>query len=178
MQPAAKMARPSAVAVRLPYMSNRALSAVLDLAKKEKLPEAASARSQRRVRDADCKQQTPYGPLHQAVWLEDHNGEQVRMEIQHPWAMLYYAVSMSEGLSKLLQQMERTTSITNPVQLVFYGDEVHPGNPLANTHGRKIWAFYWTLLHFGGAAMSDEDACMNSANHMHLQQLCCSTDVE
>ena len=102
----------------------------------------------------------PYGKLHQEIWVENQKGKQVRVEIQHPWAMLYYAAMMSEGLSKLLQQMERSTSFSNPVQVVFYGDEVHPGNPLANTHGRKIWAFYWTLLNFGGAAMSDEDACM------------------
>ena len=99
--------------------------------------------------------------------MEGHDGQQVRVETQHPWTMLSYAARMSEGLSKLLKHMEKSTSIANPVQLVFYGDEVHPGNPLANTHGRKIWAFYWTLLHFGGAAMSDEDAWVHTDCESH-----------
>ena len=151
-----KCARPSALQSRLPFISGNALSSVLSIAKAEALPQAVSTRSIRRARDKDVQAETPYGKLHQVIELPGEE-KPIQVEIQHPLAMLYYMSSESKCFSTMLASAAASSSPASPLHIVLYADEVHPGNVLAVTSERKIWAWYWTCLEFGAAALSDED---------------------
>ena len=151
MEPARKLAKPDCLQGRLPYISSSALSSVLKLVKCEEIPEATSARSLRRARDNTVDTNTPYGKLHQKVTIKD-----AELEVQAPLPMLHHLCETSACFSKLMQALPQC-SPTSPLQLVIYADEVLPGNPLAVTQERKLWCFYWTILEFGSAVLSDED---------------------
>lgn len=155
----AKYPRPHALQSRLPFISGNALAGLLRIAKDESLPQAASTRSLRRVRDKDVHVDTPYGKLHQVIELPGKEGP-IQTEIQHPLAIIYYMASVSECFSTLLASAAASSSPACPLHIVLYADEVHPGNVLAVTSERKIWAWYWSCLEFGAAALADEDTDM------------------
>lgn len=157
-EPRAKAARPASLYSKLPFVSGRALSALLSLAKKEKLPEATSRRTLQRGRDKDCHTLTPYGPLHRNIEIEDTSGATMSIEVQDPLAMLYQVCISSMCFSSLLQPLLVGTSPTKPLGIIMYCDEVLPGNPLAVKTERKIWAWYWTIHELGQAALSNEDS--------------------
>ena len=158
-EPKPKMARTSCLQSRLPFIYSNGLSAILRLAKDEALPEATSRRSLQRARDKDVQVDTPYGKLHQTIDLDTVAGDVVHAEIQHPLAMLHRVCATSTGFSSLLQKSlgSKPNTPASPLRLVFYTDEVLPGNPLAVKNERKLWAFYWTILDLGPAALSHEE---------------------
>ena len=157
MEPCRKSARSSPLQSKLPYISGNALSAVLKVLQEEGVPKAISRRTLGRQRDKFCMVSTPYGQLHRKFVLDTHAGTQVEVELQHPWAMLYHTAKSSERLSNMLKTFAASASPTNPLQIIIYGDEIMPGNALAITQGRNVWAFYWSCVQFGSAALSDEE---------------------
>lgn len=151
----------------LPFMSQSSLSAVIDRVRKQGLPGCAtSARSIRRNRDAMIGEIGPYGPLHKKVPMAGN----LQLEVQDPAAMLA-RVAATPGLRGLLH---RARSFPPPWHLVLYSDEVSPGNPLGYIGGRKTWAVYWSVLEFGQAALSSEDAF---GSHKCVHSSCFSTIV-
>ena len=72
-------------------------------------------------------------------------------------------------VSAICWPLALSSSPTTPLTLCLYADEVLPGNPLAVTTDRKLWCFYWTVLEFGSAALSNEDmqTCMHGHMHVH-----------
>ena len=164
MEPAKKAARTSCIQARLPFISSRALSILLQLAKDEDLPQSTSRRSLRRARDKDVQVKTPYGELHQHIRIEAGAGKEVEVEVQHPYAMLWHTCRHSQGLASLLHPILSSpeNGPAKPLSLILYMDEVMPGNPLAVTAERKLWAVYWSILELGSAALSqeDNDGCM------------------
>ena len=169
--PPSKIARHSELSAfrqRLPYVSQRALAAVLAEAQRGPLPAVRSSRAVRRARDAVVVQETPYGPLHRKI-----NVGGLECEIQNPQAFLWCATSQSTALSNLmLRTAERSPcSQANPWRLMLYFDEVSPGNQLAYRNSRKLWAAYWTIADFGASAISKEDMYQNVACCM-FQNLC------
>ena len=172
-RPVAKSARPSGRQASLPHSSGSALSALLNIVKTDPdmLPGATSQRSLRRIRDADAMVDTPYGKVHQQMEFasSDTSKKPIILEYQHPLAMLYHACMHSACLSNLLAPLALSSSPTTPLTLCLYADEVLPGNPLAVTTYRKLWWFYWTVLEFGSATLSNEDmqTCMHGHMHVH-----------
>lgn len=171
-EPKPKAARTSCIQARLPYISSNGLSAILRLAKEEALPEATSRRSLQRARDKDVFVETAYGKVHQTIDLDTVAGDVCHVEVQHPLAMLHRTCATSIGFSSLLQQSLEASpnSPTSPLRLVFYCDEVLPGNPLAIKTDRKLWAFYWSILNLGPAALSHEE---NVHSISGIVALCC-----
>ena len=167
-QPATKSARPAGLQAQLPHISTSALSALLKIVKTnpDVVPEAASSRSLRRVRDEDAMVDTPYGKVHQTTSFANSDTAKapITIEYQHPLAMLYHACMHCACLSNLLGPLAASSSPSKPLSICFYTDEVLPGNPLAVTTDRKLWCFYWSVLEFGSAALSNEEihtqACM------------------
>jgi hypothetical protein len=143
---------------KLPYVSHRALTAILKIAENEPLPTIGSRSSIGRARDEVVTETTPYGPLHQSVSVETLTGGSFSFEVQHPLAMLHKACACSGDFASLMAQTLAATqpSVASPWSIVIYADEVLPGNQLAYKSARKVWAFYWTILELGSAAHSDE----------------------
>ena len=134
---------------KLPFVSGRALEAILQVAKEDELPDGCSRSTFRRARETMVKTITIYGPLHHTV---DIDGTDV--EVLNPFAALWYAANKCSGFAALL---DRAAQHKQPWHIVLYADEVLPGNQLAHKAARKTWCWYWTIIEFGPAALSDED---------------------
>ena len=137
---------------QVPHVSQSALSAILKIAADQRLPQLMDRKSIRTARDLHVGTQTPYGALHQQI--TDASGKV--FEVQHPFAMLWLACNTSPAISLLVQRLP-DSSPAEPLSIVFYADEVSPGNQLSHHNARKSWAFYWSVYQFGPAAMSSDD---------------------
>ena len=144
----------------MPFVSQAALSTILQIARSEQLPTESHRWQLRASRDAICNGHTQYGQLHQVIDIELCDGTFLQLEVQHPFCMLHEATRTSKSLSLLIMRTYRRTrpTPTAPWRLVFYNDEVTPGNVLAHCTTRKIEACYWSVLDWGSAALSDEAA--------------------
>ena len=98
---------------------------------------------------------TPYGALHQRLRVS----EAFEVEYQHPAAMFYHLCQTSARMSALVARAAaaKPSTLSRPWSVVLYADEVLPGNQLAYKNNRKMWAFYWTVLEFTSAGLSDEE---------------------
>ena len=152
MDRASKAHRVGALRSQLPFVSQSALGAVLKLARDGELPEVSGRNEIRGARDAMCMVMTPFGTLHQKVVVAGG----VEIEVCTPAAMLWHA----SRLAPIQRLLERALRQPGPLHVVLYADEVSPGNQLAHKQARKTWAWYWSVLEFGPAALASEVACV------------------
>jgi hypothetical protein len=154
-----------ALKASLPYISQSALAALFKFAKDNTLPDITTRDALRGARFQYVHQDTPYGTIHQRLALSDT----VSTEVQHPMAMLYHCTKHSTNFSHLMRRtvMEHPVSMVSPWNIIFYSDEVSPGNQLAYAHRRKTWAVYWSFLEFG-PALSSEDASQHADANFRL----------
>ena len=148
-----KMAKLQSLRSRLPYVSQTALHALLEIAKSEELPSVSSRRVVREARDCLTSQKTSHGLMHKQLHIGGCD-----LEYQNPFAMLAHMSAESTHLSSLMRRAfaERPCSSTQPWTLVVYLDEILPGNQLAHKNERKMWGVYWSILEWGPAVLSDE----------------------
>ena len=149
---------------KLPFISQSALSQILKIAAREPLPTLSSAQAIRKCRDTRVATLTPYGAIHQT---KVHAISGKTFEFQHPFAMLYYVCKVSAVMSKLVSQLP-PSSPDAPLSMIFYTDEISPGNQLSYKNKRKTWGLYWSIFELGAAALSCEDIHM----HCRPQQSC------
>ena len=156
----AKRARLLDLRTRLPYCSHSALAALLRIAETEELPVGSSRQDIAAARDSVTDVDTPYGKLHQQLKIPSTSGNELTLEIQAPFPSLWQACRVSAAFSAMLQRMHaaKPSSLEEPWKLVLYCDEVLPGNQLGYKSARKFWAFYWSILEFGSATLSNEAA--------------------
>ena len=154
----AKLAKLQSLRSRLPYISQTALSSLLRVAAHEPLPIGSSRSDIRAARDTAVQHLTPYGPVHQHIEVTGKSDTPVKLEVQHPFAMLHKVCSVSNCMSNLVARVAEANppSVASPWKLILYTDEVLPGNQLAYRNARKMWAIYWSILEFG-SALADED---------------------
>ena len=128
----------------------------MTIAQHEPLPELASRRAIRSARDDAVKLVTPYGALHQIA--EFPGARPVKLEVQHPFAMLYHSCKSSASWSTLVKNLaaSRPPTVLDPWHVILYCDEVLPGNQLVYKNARKLWAVYWSIREFGNAVLADE----------------------
>ena len=151
----------------IPFVSQSALVPVLRIAQAKDLPKIGRRAAAREARDKFIFKKTPYGPIHQVV--PDKFGR--RFEVQHPFAMMWHLCHTSLAMTNLMKSLPPSSS-SNPLSLVFYCDEVTPGNQLSYRNMRKVWAFYYSILQFGVAALSCEDIAVHAAYSMHAVHAC------
>ena len=156
-----KCARVSQLQSTLPFLSGRALSALLTQLSPEDLQSGRTANAirhnLREERDAIVKSSTPFGPLHQTITAKTKDGT-LPIEVQHPLAMLHYLSARSSSLADLISRAAAANppSHSRPWHIVLYTDEVLPGNQLAHKTQRKSWHWYWSIAEWGAAALADE----------------------
>ena len=82
----------------------------------------------------------------------------VKLEVQHPAAMLYHACFVSASFRNMVRRAvaKAPPSPAAPWNFIFYADEISPGNQLAHKNKRKVWGFYCSLLEFGSTALDHE----------------------
>ena len=167
----AKRQRIAQLRAELPYVSQEALSAISVEAQRGNLL-ACSRKDIRIGRDADVSTDTPYGKLRTTIDAPqvDSSEPPLKIEIQNPFAMLWYAVTVSAAFNSMIGAALQRTPCTfeHPWRLLIYNDESSPGNQLAFKNARKLQGIYWTILELGIAALSNEDcwfeACFSQVN--------------
>ena len=159
---------------RLPHCTASALSAILADVRKNGIP-GGDRHALRFARDLQNSEQTPFGPVLQTLKVFDkHDGEQ-QLTIAHPIALLWKASLECNSFMAffLLKLREHPPSPEQPWHLLFYTDEVTPGNPIATLNKRKFHAMYWSFLEFGVNALSREESwfCVITEYSIHVHPL-------
>ena len=153
-----KVQRLASIRYTLPWVSQRALLAMCQWAHANGgLPDIHSTYDIRRAREEILDVDTPYGKLLATYHLQNQDDSWFDFEMLNPWAALYYFISKSKCLSEIF---EKLCEIHKPAEaawrLIYYSDEVTPGNQLAHKHARKVQAIYFSFLEFG-PMLSNED---------------------
>eukprot|EP00971_Amphidinium_carterae_P262428 5205531-Amphidinium_carterae.1 len=162
-EPSSKVARLEglrALRYKLPHITQSALAAVLKVASECSLPTAASRATIRAARDVCATESTPYGPLHAAFECTLTSGGTVKLECQHPMAMMYYLCCHSASYAMMVKRAhdQNPSGPTKPWNIIVYSDEITPGNQLASVNSRKLQAIYWSVLEYGMDVLSDEES--------------------
>ena len=147
---------------KVPFISQSALAAMLSLSQAGALPNVGTRAMVRAARDKFVSRPTPYGKIHQV--LSHPSG--LEFEVQSPFAMLWELCRCSAAITGLVKAL-RPSSPSQPLSLVFYCDEVAPGNQLSYKNLRKTWACYYSVFEWGVAALSNED-CAAYTHYVYI----------
>ena len=130
---AQKRARVENLRQRLPFISQRALAAILAENKKRPLPTVTQRAELRTARRELARQETPYGPMLQHLYVQSTSGGRIQVPYVHPFAFLHVALATCVQFAQLVSRVlvAAPCSIQNPWGLIAYADEAC----LHNYHG-------------------------------------------
>ena len=94
----------NALRSRVPHLSQRALSAILQIARTEELPRDSRRDTIRAARDQLIQKETPYGRVHQTAVVPLASGGDLNIELPNPQAMLFEIVRSNESFSKMIER--------------------------------------------------------------------------
>jgi len=146
------------------FVSKSALASILKEVKEEGIPEKTSRSSIKRSREDEFKDSTPYGDLIDNIPMRCHykrNGTIQLGATQKAWyirplALLFFLCLKVNPFSNFMDDcMEAVPSTPEaPWNVIFYHDEVSPGNNLQHNNKRKVQVVYWSFKEFGQQALS------------------------
>ena len=121
---------------------------------------SSSRRTIGRAVQAELGHDTPYGKCLQNLNLPLKVGGEFKWTYSNPLAMLSLFTTCSVTFATLMSSTLRThpCSLEHPWDVIFYTDEVTPGNFLSIDQSRKVHCFYFSFKQFGWHALSREDA--------------------
>ena len=143
---------------RRSYVSHSALAQILEEFKSlDSLPEACSRASIKRARQEEIRVETSVGPLFRKLDVRDAgSGKIEELEYIHPVALLVVVSRCCPSFGRFLSA-RLVSSPSTPQshwRIVFYSDEVLPGNQRKHDNKRKVQTVYWTFLEFGAVFLS------------------------
>ena len=141
----------------MPRVSQIAFATMCNLAQSMQLPNC-HPHDVRASRDEAISGETPYGRIIREETVKDHDGVEVKIPLADPFAMLYTA-SKCTYFGALLERTHSQTpsSPTTPWSILYYTDEVVPGNPMKSQNNKKVQVVYYTFAEFGADARSKEE---------------------
>ena len=159
--PAEKRRRLHALRNETPYATQSSLGAIVQHITDHGLPsERGCSRHQvRRARDHEVLQTTPLGPLMRTIEVPSIvAGETFKYEVACPLSSLYVAAP-KKHFARLLWKtyLKSPPTVDAPWGVIFYSDEVTPGNAMKANNERMIQSIYWSFTNFGAAALAKED---------------------
>lgn len=83
-----------------------------------------------------------YGKILQSTTVVLTDGETHMLEYANPFALLHQMCNWKPGFGDMLRDARRQQG---KLSLVFYQDEIKPGNILRPDQGRTLVCFYWTI---------------------------------
>ena len=103
------------------------------------------------------EQPTVFGPMLGKINAEGKNGKSISIPYIDPFAMLTVASSKTY-MSALLERslVEHPPSPDRPWSILFYSDEVTPGNVLKAQNHKKVQVIYWSFNEFGADALGKD----------------------
>ena len=143
----------------IPFCSQSALSAILDLVEKEGIPELHNEKQLKEASRAELAKMCHYGPIFEQKVARTVDGGTTTLLFLNLLSYLAASFAQGGGFADLLERCHQSSpsSYARPWHGIFYSDEVHPGNQLSSTT-RKTWAVYFSFKEFGQATLSKEDA--------------------
>ena len=143
----------------IPFCSQRALSAILELVEKEGVPELHNEKQLKEASRAELAKMCHYGPIFEEKVAKTVDGGTTTLLFLNLLSYLAASFAQGGGFADLLERCHKScpSSYAKPWHGIFYSDEVHPGNQLSSTT-RKTWAVYFSFREFGQSTLSKEDA--------------------
>ena len=163
---------------RLPHLSASALSQLLQELVRDPAaaPELYTRTAIRQARDTVNNDPTPFGPIHRSVNLHAVGGGYSKINVVHPLALLWNALTRSPEFSEFVRRRFDAVPSTpeRPWSIILYSDEVTPGNPLSTSNERKLQVIYFSFAEFGANALSHEEAWFTimAERSVHIKQVC------
>ena len=146
---------------RKKFVSQSALADILRAVRDaDSLPAGISRSSVKRKREEAVDVETPFGPVQRTWQLQGVNGKAVEVHYLHPAAMVWYCHRSCNKFRSFLDRRlrEHPSSIHSKWGLLFYSDEITPGNALKPSNSRKLQAIYYSFREFGPDALGHEHA--------------------
>jgi len=144
---------------KLPFASASAIASILQEVKNEGLPELYSRDNLREAASLQVDHVTPYGKLTLKHEVVTKTGDKIQISVINPVAMIFRAFEQGGGFTNLMcrKMDEFRPTLHSPWGLIFYTDEVTPGNALGFDNRRKVWALYISFKQFGPILLSNEN---------------------
>ncbi|CAE7403075.1 unnamed protein product [Symbiodinium natans] len=156
-------ARPTLDVTRLGrkhFVSQAGLASVLQAVRDCELPAGISATTIKRKRMASANAETPYGRILRQWDMRMQDGKTVAVNYCDPAATFFHLTCVSPSLQAFLKERleERPSSTATPWTIVFYSDQVSPGNQLKSSNKRRLETIYWSLKELSANALCHERA--------------------
>lgn len=147
---------------RSKYVTQSALAAILEELNNlgYTVPEARSRNSIKRARAADLPDDAVYGNLIKQITMITSQGGDETFAYVDPLAMMRVMYTSCSKFAALIDAGP-PCSREQPWDIIFYNDEIKPGNQVKHDNRAKMQALYWTVKQFGmvaPAALSSESA--------------------
>ena len=157
---ALKRQRVEALRRNAPYATASALSSLWGAIASADLKAVPSRFELKRARDSVLSD-TPYGPVLTTIVL--HSKPPLANKtytVVNPVPFLHKAFARGGSFTELMVSLlaQHPCSPENPWKIIFYSDEVVPGNQLAQDHRRKAWCAYFGFCEFGPLLLSRESS--------------------
>lgn len=147
-----KLAKLTKLRKTIPH-TKASLQAILNCIKDDGCPDLSNAKHMREGCKAALDQFCGYGPLLLNHSLVCKSGQKKTVALVNVLSWLHGAYKAGGGWFTLMKQAMASNQST--LSLVFYADEITPGNVLANVPTRKIWALYMTVKEFKQAMQKE-----------------------
>lgn len=171
---ASKLRRLEALRRDNPHVSASALSALLEDIEQNGLPDLTGKKHVKEARDYTLEQHKAYGPMLETVQLVNVDGTSQDMVVVNMCTLLQAMFQMDGGMTSLIKRtiLKTPCSVESPWHLIYYSDEVVPGNVLSADVSRKVQCVYISIMEFGPLALSREESwmCILAKRSSHVAQ--------
>ena len=172
---AGKMRRLESLRRAVPHASASALTAVLDDIQKAGMPDLRNRNHFREATSSQMLAKTPYGPLLCKLQLHAKDGSLTPMHCINPLALLWTAFAQGGSITNAFETLLVTQKLSseNPWRLIFYADEVVPGNVISYDNRRKVWVVYFSFMELGQVRLQMEDSwfCVLASRYGNIANL-------
>lgn len=143
-----------------PHISASALSEVILDIEKHGLPELHAKKHVQEARDSTVSEHTAYGPLLETTSVTCKDGTTKQILYVNFLSLLQAMFGQGGAMTTLLKTtMEKSPcSEDRPWGIIYYNDEVVPGNVLSADPSRKVQCVYLSFREFGPIVLSREEA--------------------
>ena len=107
------------------------------------------------AQSALAKTMTPYGQIVSTFLIDFVDKPNVKVEFVNPFAWIWYLSSICPEFVELMQKCVPPSSAG---RVIFYADEIKPGNVLTPDKGRNTMCLYWGYLDWPEHVMCRADA--------------------
>ena len=143
-----------------PHISASALSELIQDIEKHGVPDLHGRKHVQEAREHTVRMHNAYGPMLCTTPVHCKDGSTKDLLYVNFLTLLQAMFEQGGGMTKLIKTTMATSpcSPQEPWSLIFYSDEVVPGNVLSADTSRKVQCCYVSFLEFGPVALSKEEA--------------------